>query len=284
MYLTAHGLSFNIRPTGRFFGGKPDPADLERDLDLVAESGFEGYELWVEKLLAAMPGIDPERLSAKIREAGIRVPAFCFVGDFPEMGVHTAEPETAARIFELLSAIGCDVGIYVVDPYEGEERAAAMAKAAEKLRGIADIARDRGIRLAVEFIYTLSYLKDVSDALELIDRTDRDNVGISLDTFHFHMGGSRLEDIARIPRGRIYGIHVNSCPDLPKEDMTDKDRLPPALGVLPYAEILDACRDRGYDAHLSVEILHDDYWALGPEGSIRRIYDETKDALARWCE
>jgi sugar phosphate isomerase/epimerase len=46
--------------------------------------------------------------------------------------------------------------------------------------------------------------------------------------------------------------------------MTDKDRLPPALGVLPFGEILDACAAQGYDAQLSVEILHDDYWRMPP--------------------
>lgn len=284
MYLTAHGLSFNITPTGRFFGKLPEPGDLFADIDLVAASGFEGYELWVEKLTAWLPGGDLQELAGRVRDAGIRTPAFCFVGDFPDMGVHTAEPETAKAIFKALSAIGCTVGIYVVDPYDGLSREDAMAKACAKLQGVADIAADSGIGLAIEFIYTLHYLKNVADTLELMERVDRDNVGVSLDTFHFHLGGSRLEDIARIPAGRLFGVHVNSAPDRPLSAMTDKDRVPPGAGALDYASVLDACAAQGYDAHLSVEILHDDYWKLGPAESLQRIYDETAGALARWCD
>lgn len=283
MYLTAHGLSFNIKPTGRFFGKVPEPDDLFRDIELVGQSEFSAYEVWVEKLTSWLHGGSRSELAGRVKDAGIRVPAFCFVGDFPDMGVHTAEPETARKIFEVLQAIDCHVAIYVVDPCEGLDRNAAMAKSCAKLQGVADIAADYGIRLAVEFIYTLGYLKCVNDTLELMERSNRDNVGISLDTFHFHMGGSRLEDIARIPKGRILGIHVNSCPDKPRAEMTDKDRVPPGLGVLPYAPILDACKAHGYDDQLSVEILHDDYWKLGPEASLGKILDETRDACAKWC-
>jgi 2-keto-myo-inositol isomerase len=283
MYLTAHGLSFNITPTGRFFGKIPEPDDVKKDIELVKNSGFEGYELWVEKLTSYLPRGSKEELRKLVKQAGIKVPAFCFVGDFPDMGVHTAEPETARQIFEVLSEIGCDVGIYVVDPYEGLSREEAMEKAGAKLQRVADIGKDYGMKLAIEFIYTLSYLHSLADAIELMERSNRDNVGISLDTFHFYMGGSKLEDVARIPRGKLYGVHANSCPDLPKDKMTDKDRVPPARGVLPYAEIIDACKAQGYDAHLSVEILHDDYWKMSPEDGLESIYEESKDALAAWC-
>lgn len=282
MYLCAHGLSFNITPTDRFFGKLPEPGDIRKDIALVKETGFQGYELWVEKLISYLSQGSKEELADLVGEAGIKVPTICFVGDFPDMDLHTAEPETAKEIFSVLSAIGCDTGIYVVDPYEGLEREEAMEKACAKLRNVADIAADHGIGLAIEFIYTLPYLPDLASAIELMERSGRENVGISLDTFHFYMGGSKLDDIARIPEGRLYGLHVNSCPDLPISEMTDKDRVPPALGVLPYAQILDACRDQGYDAQLSIEILHDDYWKLGAGEDIRRIYAESRDALSSW--
>ena len=283
MYLCAHGLSFNIKPTGRFFGGIPEPDDLKKDIELIKNSGFQGYEMWVEKLLSYLKQGSKEELAGLVRDAGIKVPAFCFVGDFPDMDVHTAEPECAKDIFSVLSAVGCECGVYVVDPYEGLEREEAMTMACDKLNMISDIAADFGIKLAIEFIYDLPYLPDLASAIELMERSGKDNVGISLDTFHFYMSNSKLEDIARVPAGKIYGIHVNSCPDLPRDQMTDKDRLPPAKGVLPYAEIVDACQKQGYDGHLSMEILHDDYWKLGPGADLKAIYDESKDALAKWC-
>lgn len=282
MYLCAHGLSFNINPTGRFFGGIPGPDDIKKDIALVKEAGFDGYELWIEKLLSYLPHGSKQELAGIVKDAGLKVPAICFVGDFPDMGVHSAEPETAKEIFAMLSAIGCDTGVYVVDPYDGLGREEAMQKAAQKLNMVSDIASDYGIRLAIEFIYTLSYLSSLGDAIELMERSGKDNVGISLDTFHFYMSDSKLQDIARVPEGRIYGVHINSCPDLPKSEMTDKDRLPPALGVLPYAEILDAVKAQGYDAQLSVEILHDNYWNMGPGDDIKAIYQQSKDALAPW--
>jgi len=283
MYLTAHGLSFNITPTGRFFGKLPSPEDIKRDIALVSYSGFVGYELWVEKLLAYMLVGSPDELAQLVCESGVRVPAFCFVGDFPDMGIHSAEPETARNIFAYLQAITCPVAVYVVDPHEGLDRPAAMKQAADQLREVADLAAEYRVGLAIEFIYTLNYMKTVADAIELMERVERDNVGISLDTFHFYMGGSRLEDVARIPPGRLYGIHVNSCPDIPKTQLTDKDRLPPGLGTLPFKEILDASRDQGYQEQLSVEILHDDYWQMDAETALRRIYRESASACQAWC-
>ena len=77
MYLCAHGLSFNIRPTGRFFGDIPKPDDIKTDIALIKESGFDAYELWVEKLTAYLRHGSAAELAALITAAGVKVPAFC---------------------------------------------------------------------------------------------------------------------------------------------------------------------------------------------------------------
>ncbi len=44
---------------------------------------------------------------------------------------------------------------------------------------------------------------------------DRSNVGITVDTFHFHEMCSKLEDLKAADGNKIFAYHLNDCEDLP---------------------------------------------------------------------
>jgi len=78
---------------------------------------------------------------------------------------------------------------------------------------ICDLAGSLGLTVVLEFL-TWSPIVNIKDALDLIGRAKRENVGILVDTLHFHRSRCTLEELDAIPREYFRFVHL--C-DAPKE-------------------------------------------------------------------
>ncbi len=59
-------------------------------------------------------------------------------------------------------------------------------------------------------------------------------------------------------------FHINDAEDLPRDQLEDRHRLLPGLGILPLREMVSAFRRIGYDKVASVEIFRPEYWERDP--------------------
>ncbi len=94
-----------------------------------------------------------------------------------------------------------------------------------------------------------------------------------IDSFHFYAGGSTIESIEALDPERLFIFHINDAEDLPREELEDKHRLLPGLGILPLPSIIGALKRIGYDRVTSVEIFRPEYWERDP-------FELAKDARA----
>ena len=68
-------------------------------------------------------------------------------------------------------------------------------------------------------------------AYDVVKAVDRSNVGITVDTFHFHEMCSKLEDLKAADGNKIFAYHLNDCEDLPLGSCGDDKRFMPGEGV-----------------------------------------------------
>ena len=106
-------------------------------------------------------------------------------------------------------------------------------------------------------------------------------VGMVIDTFHFHAGGSVLPDLDRVPIDRLFVVHLNGCEDLPKPELADAHRLYPGEGVIPIEEILSRLRARGFDGVASIEIFRPEYWEQDPRAVARTAKAKATEILTK---
>ncbi len=99
---------------------------------------------------------------------------------------------------------------------------------------------------------------------KIIERVNRKNVGLVIDTFHFYAGNSSFEAIETLDPEKLFIFHINDAEDLPKTDLTDAHRLYPGLGILPIKEIKERFDKIGYDRMVSIEIFRPEYWNADP--------------------
>ena len=235
---------------------------LADDLEIAAETGFTALEVWAGKLDDYLRDRSLEELGGRMRALGVQ--PWCI------NSIENITPRDAAGRAEIIdqlrqtAAIARAIGApsIVVVPGrapDGFVRAAAIADAVEVLRMMSDAAEDIG--LAFEFLGKPGCSVPTLDmAIEIVTAADRPNVGMVIDTFHFHAGGSQMADLARVPIDKLFVVHLNDSEDRPKAELTDAHRLFPGEGVIPIVEILSALRDRGFDGTVSIEIFRPEYW------------------------
>jgi sugar phosphate isomerase/epimerase len=81
------------------------------------------------------------------------------------------------------------------------------------------------------------------------------NVGLLLDSWHWHHAGATTDDIVAAGRDRIVHVHFNDAPNLPPEQIRDDHRLLPGEGVINLVGFLKALQTIGYTDALSVEVF-----------------------------
>jgi 2-keto-myo-inositol isomerase len=118
-------------------------------------------------------------------------------------------------------------------------------------------------------------------AAEIVAEVDRANVGLVIDVFHFHAGGSRLDDLAAVPVERLLVLHLNGCEPLPREQLTDAHRLYPGEGAIPVDAILGPLRERRFDGTVSIEIFRPEYWEQDPRHVAATARDRAREVLIR---
>jgi sugar phosphate isomerase/epimerase len=118
------------------------------------------------------------------------------------------------------------------------------------------------VRLGLEFLgplelrkaYKYEFIWRMNDMLALAKECGP-NVGLLLDSWHWHHAGATTEDIIAAGRDRIVHVHFNDSPNLPPEQIHDNQRLLPGEGIINLTGFLQALQSIHYNDALSVEVF-----------------------------
>ena len=127
----------------------------------------------------------------------------------------TAVLKRFARFCEVSEALGSKVIISTTSCEGTPDDVLAYENYMELCR----MAGEHGIVAGLEFI-PWAAVKTVADAWHLVERVNHQAAGIVLDIFHLMKGGSRLEDIRKIPAEKIAIVHLNDLIDTGEDVMT----------------------------------------------------------------
>lgn len=139
----------------------------------------------------------------------------------------------------------------------------------------ARVLAEHNVRLGLEFLGPLEFRKRfahefiwrMNEMLEFAKECGP-NVGLLLDSWHWHHAGATTGDIIAAGRERIVHVHFNDAPNLPSEQIHDNQRLLPGEGVINLVGFLRALQTIGYTDALSVEVFG-------------RLKDKTPEEAAR---
>ena len=240
-------------------------ASLETDFAAAKAAGFDYVEIWAAKLRKFLEQQTTDDLGNLIAETGVPPLSINSIEHvtFRDASAYESIKAECAELSEVAARIGCPFIVVVPGklPTAGASRVEVIAESVRVLRELCDIAARHDVALAFEFLgQTDCSVQTLDLAHEIVRATGRPNLGLVIDSFHFYAGGSTIEMIEAIDPKLIYVFHINDAENLPREQLLDKHRLLPGLGILPLREMLTAFRKIGYDKVASVEIFRPEYW------------------------
>ena len=258
-------------------------ADLETDIRAASEAGFDWLEIWASKLRAFLKSRSTADLYDLFAAHNIKpysinsIEHITFRGSAEHRSL-LAECEDLCRVAE---EIRCPYLVVVPSPLPpGTSRADVIEESRQVLGELGGIAAKRGVGLAFEFLGQPDCsVQTLALADEIVRKVGQPNVGLVIDSFHFYAGGSTIESIEALDAARLFIFHINDAEDLPREQLEDRHRLLPGLGILPLKEIVAALRRIGYDRVVSVEIFRPEYWERDPFELAREARAAAEQAL-----
>jgi 2-keto-myo-inositol isomerase len=259
----------------------PFQLDLRQQVQIAAQAGYNGVELWFQDIEAYLAGGGTlGELRAYIAGAGVAVVnaiAFFAWADTDERA-RKRGLDQARREMELLAALGCPA---VAAPPYGNVEGSTVAELAGRFVQLSELARAIGVEPYLEFWGRAKQLCRFSDAVCVAMESGRPDVKILLDPFHMYTGGSELNSLAYVRGANIGIVHVNDYPAAPpREHITDHDRVFPGEGIAPTQELARLLDAAGYRGHLSLELFVEDYGGASALAVARRGLEAIQTAYS----
>jgi 2-keto-myo-inositol isomerase len=259
-------------------------ADLATDLKAAKAAGFDYLEIWAAKLRTFLKERSASELKDLFAESGLSPLSINSIEHvtFRDAQAYESIKQECEELSRIASAVGCPCIVVVPGrlPQGGASREEVMAESVRVLNELCDIAANYNVTLAFEFLGQPDCSVQTLDlAADVVRKVGREDLGVVIDSFHFYAGGSTFEMIDALDPQLIQIFHINDAEDLPRDQLEDRHRLLPGLGILPLEEMVSAFQRIGYDKVASVEIFRPEYWERDPFELAREARTATQRVL-----
>ena len=196
-----------------------------------------------------------------------------------------AQLEPAAQF---VAAAGCPrMNTYIMSSSE-RPKAEQRRIYKERFRVAADILARSHVRLGLEFLgprhlrkeFPYEFIWRMDEMLEFAKECGP-NVGLELDSWHWHHAGATVKDILAAGKDNIINVQVNDSPHLPPEKIRDDERLMPGEGVIDLEGFFRALQQIGYQDGVSPEVFGRGLKNIPPEEGAKLGLETTRAVMRK---
>ena len=266
-------------------------ADLATDVKAAGAAGFDYLEIWAAKLREFLKTHSVSDLKTLFKENGVKPLSINSIEDitFSDDSAYFRVKAQCEELCSVAAAIACPYVVVVPGqfPPGGLSSYEVIEETVSVLRDLASIGERHGVALAFEFLGQKDCsVQTLELADEIVQKVNRRNIGLVIDSFHFHTGGSTIKMIDALDPKHLFIFHINDAEDLPPDRLTDAQRLLPGMGILKLKEMLEAFKRIGYDQVASVEVFRPEYWERDPfelareaKAAVEKVFSGTDFSL-----
>jgi sugar phosphate isomerase/epimerase len=226
---------------------------------LAARIGYPGTDVMLKAAMTSGAATTNKLLAElKLRPACLELPVEFRKDD----ATFRASLEQLEPCAAFASAIDCPKMMTWIMPSSNTPADELRRLYKERFTACAKVMARHNVRLALEFLgplnlrkmYRYEFIWRMNDMLAFAKECGP-NVGLQLDSWHWHHAGATTGDIIAAGRDRIVHVHFNDSPNLPPAQIRDNERLFPGDGVINLTGFLQALQTIGYTGGLSVEVF-----------------------------
>lgn len=235
------------------------------DIVNAANGGVKAVEVWLTKLETHLKSVSLEATQAMFAERGMMLAAAAVQGGLllSQGEQRKAHWEHFKRRLDLCERFQIPTLIVAADPASRVD-AEMMGVAIESLAEAAKWAAGFGVRLAFEFYGLGTICTSLDTAVRIVEEIGDPNLGVCLDVFHYFKGPSKEIDLSLLSQTNIAHVQVCDVPGIPRESMTDSDRILPGEGDFSLNPIVARLREIQYEGYVSLELMNPLFWQSKP--------------------
>jgi 2-keto-myo-inositol isomerase len=247
---------------------KNTPLGLQ--IELARQAGFRQIGLWLKDVEAAVAGgASLAEIKTQLDFSGLRVAEICFLGgwmDADETRLKEVLDQTR-HICEVARGLGCEIVVTVPALGPGW-----LDGAPDRFRQVCQAAAEYGVRIALEFPGIAAEVHDLRSARDLVSAAACPNGGLVIDTFHFFLGGSKLEDFQPMVPRDIFLVHVSDALNLPMEKLRipHDNRTFPGAGIIDFTPVFEQLNRLQYGGAISLEIWNRELHQSNPAEVVKK--------------
>jgi sugar phosphate isomerase/epimerase len=237
-----------------------DTTPLPDALRAVKAAGWPALELRrIDFTRCFDAGMDNAQVLEMVRAVGVPVGVLG-----TEYGLVFAKGDELKRLLDVYRetcanavALGCAMTMIAPGQNVG-----TIDEAAANLRTAGEIAREHGVRLALEFNSQHDVINRMEVAREIIAKTGHPSVGLLLDAYHLERSGASGRSFDDLKAEEIFTFQYSDVPDAPPAGARrPTDRLPPGKGVVRWQEVWGLLKEKGYAGFSSYEAPNPAQWS-----------------------
>jgi sugar phosphate isomerase/epimerase len=233
------------------------------DLNAFADVGWPAAELWLTKLEKHLEtaSIDIVRRLLSDRQLAIAAAAYqggLLLSQGEQRRLHV---EHFRKRLELCQALGIPTLLLVAD-FTQRPDTTALERAVVSLTQAAQWAAGFTVRLGLEFRGSDAFCTSLDTAVGLVAQCGEPNVGVCLDLFHYYKGPSKPDDLVGLTKANLAHVQFCDVAGVPRELMTDSDRVMPGDGDFQFGPIVETLKRIGYDGYVSLEVMNPVFWQM----------------------
>lgn len=227
--------------------------------ELAAKTGFLGVDVDLGRAMQAGSEATQALLARlRLRPSVVGLPVE-FRKDDTAFQQGFAKLDEAAKF---AATIGCPRMATWIMPSTETPKEELYKTYLSRFRAIAEVLGKHGVRLALENVTPLHLRTRAphefiwkTGEMVAFAREIGPNVGLMLDSWHWHHAGSTTQDIVSAGKDRIVHVQAADAPKLPPEEIRDNERLMPGEGIIDFNAFFGALKKIGYNGGVSPEVF-----------------------------
>ena len=252
---------------------------------LAARVGFPGADLALTP--AMKEGL--EATKSLVGELNLKLPIAGFPVEFrKDDATFRRDLANLNEAAQFLVALGSPRMSTYIMPSSERPKAEQRKTYKERFQAAADILARSHVRLGLEFLgplhlrklYPYEFIWRMDEMLEFAKECGP-NVGLLLDSWHWHHAGATVKDIVAAGRDNIVEVQVNDSPNLPPEKIVDSERLLPGEGVIDLTGFFRALKEIGYEDGVSPEVFGRGLKDMPPEKGAQMGLESTRTVMRK---
>jgi sugar phosphate isomerase/epimerase len=134
-----------------------------------------------------------------------------------------------------------------------------LAAAAKVIDVQAEYAREAGIKILLEMPHVWDLYYDLEKSKQMLSQLQSDNIGVILDSTHWHTSGYDIDHYVRFLEGRLWHIHLRDAAGKDSPAGNYELEKTPGKGEVKFKLLGEALDKYGYNGNVTLETEYKNY-------------------------